>query len=75
MIKINSDVCKRSVPLHSLHVGDTLLLDGNVCMIASRNGHPFVLDLVTGKDYPQINPTNNPRPVTLIECELSYKIR
>lgn len=74
MIKIQSDAYNRSVRLSSLCVGDTFLLEGNVCMIASRNGHPFVLDLSTGEDYPQVNPTNNPRPVVPIDCELSYKV-
>lgn len=75
MIKINSDGYNRSVPLSSLCVGDTFLIEGSVCMIAQRNGHPFVLDLNTGKDYSSINPRNSSQRVTPIECELSYKIK
>lgn len=75
MIKINSDVYNYSVPLDSLYVGDTFLIEGSVCMIAQRNGHPFVLDLSTGKDYSSINPRSSSQRVTPIECELSYKIK
>lgn len=75
MIKINSNGYNRSVTLSSLCVGDTFLIEGSVCMIAKRNGHPFVLDLSTGKDCCSINPINSPRQVTPIECELSYRIK
>ena len=75
MIKINSDNYNRSVPLNSLCVGDTFLIEGSVCMIAERNGHPFVLDLSTGKDCPFINSGRSPQRVTPIECELSYRIK
>ena len=75
MIKINSDGYNRSVPLSSLCVGDTFLIEGSVCMIAKRNGHPFVLDLSTGKDYCSINVSNSLHRVTPIECELSYRIK
>ena len=75
MIKINSDGYNRSVPLSTLCVGDTFLIEGSVCMIAKRNGHPFVLDLSTGKDYCSINPRNSTQRVTPIECELSYRIK
>ena len=74
MIKITNGY-EPSTPLSSLHVGDTFLLEGSVCMIAKRNGHPFVLDLHTGKDYYSINPSNSDRRVTLIECELLYRIK
>jgi hypothetical protein len=75
MIKINSDGYNRVVSLSSLCVGDTFLIEGSVCMIAKRNGHPFVLDLSTGKDYCSINPSKSTRRVTPIECELSYRIK
>ena len=75
MIKINSDDYNCSVPLSYLHVGDTFLIGGNVCMIANRNGHPFVLNLGTGKTYCSINPNISPQLVVPIECELSYKIK
>ena len=75
MIKINSEGYTRSVPLGTLCVGDTFLKEGSVCMIAKRNGHPFVLELTTGKDYGSINPTNSFQRVVPIECELSYKIK
>lgn len=75
MIKINSDSYNPVVSLSSRCVGDTFLLEGNVCMIAERNGHPFVLDLSTGKDYCSINPNKSTHRVTPIECELSYRIK
>lgn len=74
MIKITNGY-EPSVTLSSLHVGDTFLTEGRVCMIAKRNGHPFVLDLSTGKDYCSINPCNSARLVIPVECELSYKIK
>ncbi len=74
MIKINSNGYNHSVPLSSLRLGDTFLFEGNVCMLAKRNGHSFVLDLSTGKDYSSINPIYSSQLVTPIECELSYKI-
>ena len=75
MIKINSDNHTRFVLLSSLHTGDTFLFEGNVCMIAKRNGHSFVLDLRTGTDYSSINPCISAQQVVPIECELSYKIK
>lgn len=75
MIKINSEGYNCSVPLNSLRVGDTFLLEGSVCMIAKRNGHPFVLNLNTGNDYCTINPSKSSQLVTPIECELSYRIK
>lgn len=75
MIKINSANYTRSVPLNSLNEGDTFLLEGNVCMIARRNGHSFVLELSTGKDYCSINLRNTSKQVVPIECELSYSIK
>ena len=75
MIKINSNDYNPVVSMSSRCVGDTFLLEGSVCMIAERNGHPFVLDLSTGKDYCSINPSKSTRRVTPIECELSYRIK
>ena len=75
MIKISSDSYNPVVSLSSRCVGDTFLFEGNVCMIAERNGHPFVLDLSTGKDYCSINPNKSTHRVTPIECELSYRIK
>lgn len=74
MIKITNGY-EPSVTLSSLHVGDTFLIEERVCMIALRNGHSFVLDLSTGKNYCSINPSNSARLVVPIECELSYKIK
>lgn len=75
MIKINSDNFHHTVPLKSLCVGDTFLLEGSVCMIAQRNGHSFVLVLRNGKDYCSINPDTSTQPVIPVECELSYKVQ
>ena len=75
MIKINSDDYNCSVPLNSLRMGDTFLIEGSICMIAKRSGHLFVLDLSTGKDYCSINPCNSSQRVIPIECELSYRIK
>lgn len=75
MIKINSGSYSLSVPLNSLCVGDTFLIEGSVCMIAERNGHPFVLDLSTGKNYGFFNPSDSFQQVIPIECELSYRIK
>lgn len=72
MIKINP---KGPVALCSLCIGDTFLIDGRVCMLAKRNGHPFVLDLSTGKDYCSFSPNDASLSVIPIECELSYKIK
>lgn len=75
MIKIKSECREHTVPLSSLSMGDTFLLGKTVCMVAMRNGHPFVLDVTTGKDYTSINPSNCFEQVIPIECELSYRIK
>ena len=75
MIKINSDIYNRSVPLSSLSIGDTFLFNGRVCMLAKRNGHPFVLDLSTGKDCGFFSPSDTTQRVTPIECELFYNFK
>ncbi len=74
MIKICNNSFNRTVSLSTLSVGDTFLMDGNVCMLAKRNGHPFILDLRSGKDYSSVNPNRSDLRVTPIECELSYEL-
>lgn len=74
MIKIEAAGRGSPVPLKSLWVGDTFLLDDTVCMIASRNGHSFVLNLSNGKDDSSINLSTTPLLVTLVECKLLYQI-
>lgn len=71
MIKVKKGSEFNSVPLSSLPVGATFLQDGQVYMVASRNGHPFVLNVETGKDA-SINPNNTMYRVCPVQCELSY---
>ena len=73
MIKIKSDCREHTVPLSSLSIGDTFLLGNTVFMVAIRNGHPFVLNVTTGKDF--FTPSNSSEKVIPIECELSYRIK
>ena len=75
MIKIKPECREHTVPLGSLNIGDTFLLGKTVCMVATRNGHPFVLDVTLGKGYTSINLSNSSEQVIPIECELSYRIK
>lgn len=74
MIRIKKSSEPLRTPLSHMGLGETFLLEGVVCMIASRNGHHFVLDLVTGKDLP-IKVQGCMTSVRPVDCELSYKLK
>lgn len=67
MIKINSNTYNRPISLRFLGVGDTFLMEGNLCTIIKRNGYLVVLDLNTGKDYCSIHPNNSFQQVIPVE--------
>lgn len=71
MIKVKKGSELNTVPLATLPVGATFLEDGHIYMVASRNGHPFVLNVETGKDA-SISPNNTVYRVCPVQCELSY---
>ena len=71
MIKIKKGSELNTIPLSTLPVGATFLDDGQIYMVASRNGHPFVLNVATGKDS-SISMNNTVYRVCPVQCELSY---
>lgn len=77
----------QEVPLSSLKLGDTFIFDSRIGMVASRNGHHFPLDLVSGREFclpfkgrewiPHNTPAMLPSStmVTPVECELQYRLK
>lgn len=74
MIRIKKSSEPLRAPLSHMGLGETFLLEGSLCMIASRNGHHFVLDLITGKDLP-IKIQGSMIHVSPVDCELSYTVK
>ena len=60
----------KTVRLCDLCVGDTFLYQNKTCMVVDRNGHSFIIDLLTGRNVSV--PQN--AELARIECVLEYKV-
>lgn len=60
----------KAIHLSDVYVGDTFLYQNKVCMVVSRNGHDFIVDLNTGCNISV--PLN--AELVRIECVLEYKV-
>ena len=62
----------KAITVAKLSIGETVLFKNSVCMLVSRNGHSFLLDLETGKEVEKVKSDSE---VIAIECELTYKVK
>lgn len=60
----------KAITAQQLKVGQTVLYKNSLCMVVSRNGHPFLLNLETGVEAG----AKETSEVVLVECELMYKV-
>lgn len=60
----------KAVHLCDLCVGDTVLYQNKACIVVDRNGHSFIVDLATGRNFSV--PQN--AELARIECVLEYKV-
>lgn len=60
----------KAVHLSDVCVGDTFLYQNKVCMVVSRNGHDFIVDLNTSCNISVPEDADLAR----IECVLEYKV-
>ena len=69
-MKIKRVENNKALTIENFSIGDTFLFDNKVCMLVDRNGHPFPIDLETGKNI-TIKKTTK---LVKISCEVEYKV-